>query len=98
MEILRIARDEFYCIGTSLAPATFGVARNDFHNVPETVFRAIPIPALRTRSSISSTHKEPRRVRRTTAGEHRPHSSSDEAGERRDIPQHSLSVVPRPPG
>ena len=34
-EILDIAREEFFVIGVSLPPASYGIARNDVGNVPE---------------------------------------------------------------
>jgi ABC-type transport system substrate-binding protein len=34
-EILDIAQEEFYVIGTSLPPESYGVVKNNFHNVPE---------------------------------------------------------------
>ena len=34
-EILNIAQEEFYVIGTSLPPESYGIVKNNFHNVPE---------------------------------------------------------------
>ncbi|MDQ3251308.1 MAG: ABC transporter substrate-binding protein, partial [Actinomycetota bacterium] len=34
-EILDISKEEFYVIGTSLPPESYGVVKNNFHNVPE---------------------------------------------------------------
>lgn len=36
-EILQIAKEEFYTIGISLPAQGYGIVRNNFHNVPETV-------------------------------------------------------------
>ncbi len=36
-EIVQIAADEFYIIGISLPPSGYGVVRNNFHNVPESM-------------------------------------------------------------
>lgn len=36
-EILTIAKEEFYTIGISLWADGYGIVKNDFHNVPETV-------------------------------------------------------------
>ena len=33
-EILRIAKEEFYVIGTVMPTEAYGIAANDFHNVP----------------------------------------------------------------
>lgn len=37
-EILQIAKEEFYVMGVALSPDAFGIVKNDFHNVPETMF------------------------------------------------------------
>ena len=34
-EILDIAQEEFYVIGTSLPPESYGIVKNNFHNVPD---------------------------------------------------------------
>jgi ABC-type transport system substrate-binding protein len=34
-EILDISQEEFYVIGTSLPPESYGIVKNNFHNVPE---------------------------------------------------------------
>ena len=39
-EILQISADEFYVIGISLPPDGFGIVKNNFHNVPETILNA----------------------------------------------------------
>ncbi|MEZ4861677.1 MAG: ABC transporter substrate-binding protein [Caldilineaceae bacterium] len=36
-EILAIAKDEFYVIGVSTSPPGYGIVRNNFHNVPESL-------------------------------------------------------------
>jgi peptide/nickel transport system substrate-binding protein len=36
-EIIQIAADEFYVIGISLPPSGYGIVRDNFHNVPETM-------------------------------------------------------------
>jgi peptide/nickel transport system substrate-binding protein len=36
-EILQIAADEFWVMGISLPPAGYGIVRNNFYNVPETM-------------------------------------------------------------
>ncbi len=38
-QILEIAKEQFYNIGTSLEPAQVGIARNNFRNVPEAMAR-----------------------------------------------------------
>lgn len=37
MQVLKIARDQFYCIGTVLPAGGFGIAANDLHNLPESM-------------------------------------------------------------
>ncbi|GAA5012053.1 ABC transporter substrate-binding protein [Actinopolymorpha pittospori] len=44
MEVLRISKEQFYAIGTSLAPRTFGVATDRLHNVPKNIVRLYPNP------------------------------------------------------
>jgi peptide/nickel transport system substrate-binding protein len=34
-QVLRLAKEFFYHIGISLAPPSYGIVKNDFHNVPE---------------------------------------------------------------
>jgi peptide/nickel transport system substrate-binding protein len=36
-ELLRITREEFYIIGVNLTPEGYGIVKNDFRNVPETI-------------------------------------------------------------
>jgi peptide/nickel transport system substrate-binding protein len=40
-QVLQIAADQFYYIGTSTVPNTYGVVKNDFHNVPDTMIEAV---------------------------------------------------------
>ena len=40
-QILQIAADQFYYIGLSSVPNTYGIAKNDFHNVPEKMIEAV---------------------------------------------------------
>ncbi|GAB2607638.1 ABC transporter substrate-binding protein [Kribbella endophytica] len=40
-QVLQIAADQFYYIGISSVPNTFGVVKNDFHNVPEKMVEAV---------------------------------------------------------
>jgi ABC-type transport system substrate-binding protein len=44
MEILQIAADEFWVIGTVLPVGTYGVKRNDFHNVPKSMIASWRYP------------------------------------------------------
>lgn len=39
-EILEIAQEGFYVMGISLEPASYGIVKNNFHNVPDTMFEA----------------------------------------------------------
>ncbi len=43
-EIVKIARDEFWTMGISLPPDSYGILRNDFHNVPKTMWEASRYP------------------------------------------------------
>jgi peptide/nickel transport system substrate-binding protein len=43
-EILDIAADQFYVIGINLQPMSYGIARNNFHNVPEVMPLAYTYP------------------------------------------------------
>nr|MDQ3397856.1 ABC transporter substrate-binding protein [Deinococcota bacterium] len=43
-EILEIAADEFYAIGTVLMPPGYGIVKNNFHNVPESMIDAYLYP------------------------------------------------------
>ncbi|GIV77753.1 MAG: hypothetical protein KatS3mg050_2147 [Litorilinea sp.] len=36
-EILAIAKDQFYVIGISSSPPGYGIVKNNFHNVPESM-------------------------------------------------------------
>jgi peptide/nickel transport system substrate-binding protein len=40
-QVLQIAADQFYYIGTSSVPNTYGIVKNDFHNVPETMVEVV---------------------------------------------------------
>ncbi len=44
MEILRIAQQEFYAIGTVLPAAGYGIVKNNFHNVPKSMPNAYVYP------------------------------------------------------
>jgi peptide/nickel transport system substrate-binding protein len=44
MEILAIAAEEFYVIGTVLPVGTFGIKRNNFHNVPKSMIASWRYP------------------------------------------------------
>ncbi len=39
-ELLQISKDQFYVIGVTLPPNGYGIVKNDFHNVPGTMFNA----------------------------------------------------------
>jgi len=43
-QILEIARDNFYVMGISLPSNGYGIVKNDFHNVPATMFNAYLYP------------------------------------------------------
>ncbi|MBE1609306.1 ABC transporter substrate-binding protein [Actinopolymorpha pittospori] len=43
-QIVEIARDEFWTMGISLPPDSYGIVRNDFHNVPKTMWEASRYP------------------------------------------------------
>jgi ABC-type transport system substrate-binding protein len=43
-EILEISREEFYVIGINLKPSVYGVVKNNFHNVPESMPYAFLYP------------------------------------------------------
>ena len=36
-EVIGTAKEEFYVIGISLAPMAYGIAKNNFRNVPESM-------------------------------------------------------------
>ena len=36
-ELVEIAKDQFYVIGLSSSPPGYGIAKNDFRNVPESM-------------------------------------------------------------
>jgi len=40
-QVLQIAADQFYYIGTSTVPNMYGVVKNDFRNVPEKMIEAV---------------------------------------------------------
>jgi peptide/nickel transport system substrate-binding protein len=40
-QVLQIAADQFYYIGTSSVPDTYGVVKSDFHNVPDKMIEAV---------------------------------------------------------
>lgn len=44
-EILAIAAEEFYVIGTAPTPNGFGIVKNNFHNVPDAIPNATPAAA-----------------------------------------------------
>lgn len=45
-EVLAIAKEEFYTIGLTLAQGNYGIVKNDFHNVPDTLITGgYPNPA-----------------------------------------------------
>ena len=44
MEILRIAAEEFWVIGTVLPVGTYGIKRKDFHNVPKSMIASWRYP------------------------------------------------------
>ena len=44
MEILQIAADEFWVMGTALPVGTYGVKRKDFHNVPKSMIASWRYP------------------------------------------------------
>ncbi|HSH80336.1 MAG TPA: ABC transporter substrate-binding protein, partial [Herpetosiphonaceae bacterium] len=39
-QILQITKEQFYVIGVTLPPNGYGIVKNDFHNVPATMFNA----------------------------------------------------------
>ncbi|HZG68259.1 MAG TPA: ABC transporter substrate-binding protein, partial [Herpetosiphonaceae bacterium] len=39
-QVLQIAKEQFYVIGVALPPNGYGIVKNDFHNVPATMFNA----------------------------------------------------------
>ncbi len=43
-QIVEIARDEFWTMGISLPPPSYGIVRNDFHNVPTSMWEASRYP------------------------------------------------------
>jgi peptide/nickel transport system substrate-binding protein len=43
-EILAIAKDQFYVIGISASPPGYGIVKNNFHNVPETMIGSWQYP------------------------------------------------------
>jgi len=43
-EILEIAKDQFYMIGLVLRPNNFGIAKNNFRNVPDEIFHSWMYP------------------------------------------------------
>lgn len=43
-EVLNIAKEEFYAIGISLLPKEYGIAKNNFRNVPATVSASVIKP------------------------------------------------------
>ena len=47
-QILQIAKEQFYCIGTVRIPNTYGIVKNNFHNVPTNIPEAsiMATPAL----------------------------------------------------
>jgi ABC-type transport system substrate-binding protein len=45
MEILQIAADEFWVMGTVLPIGTYGVKRKDFHNVPKSMIASWRYPS-----------------------------------------------------
>lgn len=40
-ELLEIAKEQFYVIGISLQPNLFGIARNNLHNIPDSMARTV---------------------------------------------------------
>jgi len=42
--IVEIARDQFWTMGISLPPDAYGIVRNDFHNVPDSMWEASRYP------------------------------------------------------
>jgi ABC-type transport system substrate-binding protein len=43
-QILKIAKEQFYAIGTVLPPKGYAIVRNNFHNVPKSLFNAWMYP------------------------------------------------------
>ena len=43
-EILAIAKDQFYVIGISASPPGYGIVKNNFHNVPESMIGSWQYP------------------------------------------------------
>lgn len=43
-QILQIAKEEFYAIGTALPAEDYGIVKNNFHNVPNSMFSAWMYP------------------------------------------------------
>jgi peptide/nickel transport system substrate-binding protein len=43
-EIVQIAKEEFWIMGISLPPNGYAIVRNDFHNVPESMWEAARYP------------------------------------------------------